>query len=109
MLAHDEQSALQVFLTERDRQGATPRRGDFESYSNLNGHFFFGADPLRVRGVVTGTERGLLGGVGQPCTYVVYEDDHLDWYTHALEITAEMCEWVLAQSDPEKYVLHWSG
>lgn len=32
-----------------------------------------------------------------------------DWYAQSLEIVIEMCDWVLAQPDPDRYVLSWSG
>ncbi len=41
--------------------------------------------------------------------FVVYEVDDLDWYLQALDIVVETCDYVLAQPDINKYVLHWSG
>lgn len=105
--AHDEASALKVFLQERAAHQNRKSDHPFDAYSSVLGLFNFGERADQVRGFITGRSQPRRG----PAVYVVCEADpsEFEWYAHALEIVAEMCEWVLAQPDSEKYVLHWSA
>lgn len=99
--------ALAAYAKER------ARKGNGGSYSNRVGDFFMG-EPMKIRALIPGTETSYTQAMRPelppgPAVYVVYEAADADWYLQALEITAEMCEWVLGQPDVEKYWLHWSG
>jgi hypothetical protein len=100
-----EQDALALFLKEASRYGDTAPHPDFDWYGNRNGEF--GLTPLKVRGVMQGD--GYFG----PATYIVYESDtdDFDFYTQALEIVIETCDYVLALPEDEraKHYLHWSA
>lgn len=134
--AVDEKSALELFRIERKRrldrlaklkaEGKEPNpHWDGGSYSNIFGLFHLD-EPLRVAAIICGTEEDIISTVrgmpGQrwPATYVIYESAELEdkdgkperpfeWYQRALEITVELCEFVLAQPDIDQYRLAWSG
>lgn len=79
-------------------------------FSNAEGHFYLGKEPLKVRGIFVGTER--FPGGDYPAAYVVTDaEDNYTWYIQALEITQEMLEWVLKQpkAKREKLMLVWSS
>jgi hypothetical protein len=66
--------------------------------------------PLPVHGIIMGFEKGFFGTEPVPCTYLVWEDEEkFEWYTQALEIVIETCDWVLAQKDKSKYWISWSS
>jgi hypothetical protein len=96
--AKSEAAALDVFDKVRARQHSDG------AFGCQDGDFWLG-DPLKVRGAIAGD-----GSFG-PCMYLVYEDsaDNLAWYEQALEIVIETADYVLAQADPQKFWLHWSG
>lgn len=102
-LPDSEAKALDLFGAELERQkagGAT-----FESYSNGSGEFT--REGLKLFGAIPG-----IGGLKSPGVYLVFENQKPsdgDWYAQALEITEEMIDYVLAQPDPEKHILHWSS
>ena len=98
MAGADEHQAIQAVSQEmaRQREGLTPESW----YSNRNG-YFFPREPLAVLAAVPGSSCR-----GEPVVHLVYESD-LSWYVQAAEIAVEMCEWVLAQPEPWRYVLHW--
>lgn len=101
-LPANTEAALVAFTAELSRKKESP--SDFGSYSNRTGTFFF-KEPLEVVAVIEGR-----GCFGQPCSYAIYKaDNSYQWYLQALEIVIETCEWVLDQSDKEKYWLHWSS
>jgi len=91
--------ALAIFQKEvggnKDRSGC---------YGNRDGEFYFDA-PLKVIAVIPGVSKILSTRL---CTYLIYEAD-LSWYSHALEIVEETADWVLAQPDQDKYLVHWGG
>ena len=94
----------QLFLDEKTRQGD----GGFESYQNGIGTF--SKKGYKVLGFVPGWREFLSRKL--PCVYVVYQsetDEDGDFYSQALEIVIENCEYVLSQPDPQHYYLHWSG
>jgi hypothetical protein len=95
------EAALKIFLEEKRRDN---RMND---YSNRTGEFYFG-NPLEVVGIITGVKKKYFTNEYLPCQYLIYKDN-LDWYLQAVEIMIATVEYVLAQSDKEKYYLHWSG
>lgn len=103
-----ERAALAVFQTHRLRERHPVSSSD---YGCRDGDFFLGERGLRVRAIIPGTKSALFGATDQPqpCQYVIVEADDFDWYTKALDVVVESCEWVLAQPDPERFVQHWSG
>lgn len=75
------------------------------SYGNKDGDWFL--DGIDVVGVVP--NKGFGGGV-----YLLTKDKEVkkpedDWYLQALHITKEMIENVLAQPNPDEFVLGWSS
>jgi len=94
--ANDPAAAMKIFLNEL-KEG----RSSFDSYSNRHGDFFM-KEPLKVHAAISGKQ------YGQPCVYLII-DSEVSWYQQALEIVQETIEYVLAQDDPQKYYLHWSG
>jgi hypothetical protein len=94
-------SADAVRLVQEERaRTASPFDG---WYSNGRGHFTAGK-PLALIAAVPGS-----GVFDRPCVHLVYEDPSFEWYVQAAEIVLETIDYVLAQPDREKYVLHWSG
>ena len=86
--------------------------GALKSFSNSHGEFFL--DGLQVIAMLPGREDSFtktLYGHAMPCTYVAYRRPTADrdWYTQALEIVIETCDYVLAKADPQNYYLHWSS
>ena len=104
--ARDELSALALFFKERKRAMSV-------NYKNKDG-YFFPAEALTVRALIRGSMDISQGednmqGERVPMLYAIYEASDMDWYTQALEIVAEMCEWVLARDDPSQFVLSWGA
>ncbi len=95
----NEQQALETFKKQLGEDA-----GPFNAYSNSDG--WFCRDGAKVHGVIVGTSDIL--GQRVPCAYVAFEGDYT-WYTQALEIVVETCEYVLAQDDPSKFALYFSG
>jgi hypothetical protein len=83
-------------------------RTDAGWFGNYRGEFFLGEPPLLLAAIP-----GISGTFRHPCVYLVFEEKEkihgLEWYVNALEIVLETIDYVLAQPDPEKYYLHWSG
>lgn len=77
----------------------------FPAYENTVG--YFNREGMKVLGLINGT-RDFLGRT-IPCVFVVHEKVKDPYYTEALEIVIETCDFVLAQPDPQDYYLHWSG
>jgi hypothetical protein len=97
------EEALECFNKEREKRRLDPT---FDAYSSAGGVFYMGDEPLKVRAIMVSP----TGTFNMPTTYVIYENDEgMEWYTQALEITVEMCEWVMQQKDRDRLVLHWSG
>ena len=96
-----EQEAMKLFAEEFKKHTEVHKDADFNSYVNRSGEFHW--DAMKVKAFMPG-----IGYFNQPGIYVVYENADKDWYQQALEITVEMCEWVLAQNDGQ-YILHWSS
>lgn len=76
-------------------------------YSNRNGEFYLG-EPMQVAAFIPGVSTGVFGG---PTVYLIVEatGKGVSWYTQALEIVIENCEWVLEQPDKDLYWLRWSS
>jgi hypothetical protein len=109
----NEEAALKVFLEQQKRYRAehhSEKSGfDMSSYGNIEGEFHM-KKPLPVHGIIMGFEKGFFGTEPVPCTYLVWEDEEkFEWYTQALEIVIETCDWVLAQKDKSKYWISWSS
>lgn len=92
----NEEGALAVFNEQMSKQVG------FKSFSNRDGDFFL--EGQQVFGLVSG--RDILGF---PCVYMVTKDDGLAWYSQALEIVIETCDFALTSPDIAKLWLHWSG
>jgi hypothetical protein len=73
------------------------------AYSNAKGEFFPKGFSNKIRAILTGVH------YGEPAVYIVYDDDKLKWYLHALDIVVETIKWVLKTKHSEEYQLHWSG
>jgi hypothetical protein len=109
-------AALDVFLKEEEQSKKRP--GHFQDYGGMHGDFFFSQDPRHLCAVIPGTQDrffGMKGGT-EPCMFVVWRTSQNEdgswwwhWYRDALEVVIETCDWVLAQPDPDRYLLHWSG
>lgn len=85
------EAARQIIANER-------KHNDGCWYSNIHGDFF--PDRLPVVALIP----------GQYCVFAAYKlDDNMDFYTQALEIVIETCDYVLAQPDHPDYYLHWSS
>lgn len=97
------QSAADALISARIELSKEDKPFGGNAYSNARGDFFPG-EPQQVVAIIQG-KPGFLGtGV-----YLITKGDGLDWYEQALEIVVETCEYVLAQPDPQNYVLHWSA
>lgn len=131
-IVKDERDAMRVFnenmskhkkrLAEIAAKGEKPNpHWDTGNYSNIHGDFHL-TEPMRVVAHITGIEENVIaklkgaGNAMMPCTYAIYEgfkekpeDRHYEWYQRALEITVELCEFVIAQPDRDQYRLAWSG
>lgn len=101
-LPSSEAKALEIFL----EQNARKREDGWGSYSNRDGYFYLD-EPLNVKAVIPGMDASFRGPT--PCVYVVAEAEWFDSYIQSMEIVIETIDFVLGQSDPEKYWLHWSG
>jgi hypothetical protein len=95
-----EKQAFEIFFTELDIKNSS-----FTRYSNNKGHFY-PQNPLKIYALIPGTKNDFLKN--EPCTYVITEGDN-NYYLTALKIVKETIEYVLNQSDKEKYYLHWSS
>ena len=79
------------------------RTPEFRSFGNIKGEFFL--DGLTILATVPGMSTFKQQGV-----YLVYRDEKSDdWYREAIQITIEMCDWVLARKDIDKFYLAWSA
>lgn len=94
------EEALAVFKEQFEKK----KDGGFTSYSCREGEFFL--DGITVVGIIQ--NRGFGGG-----SFVITkndkEEDGLQYYKDALEVTKEMIDFVLAQPNPNTYYLAWSG
>lgn len=100
---HNKRRAMEVF------QEQVEKHKDFSgpgNYSCRNGEFYL-QDPRKVFAFIPGEEAFIRSKV--PCVYAICENPHgYKSYLQSLEIMIEMCDWVLAQPDKDKYYLHWS-
>lgn len=96
---NSEKEALEIFAAEKLSGGS------FDNYSNNKGEFYQ-KEPLKVLALIQGMRNFI--GRDIPCTYVVFEGEN-QWYVTALKIVKETIEYVLNQSDKDKYYLHWSS
>jgi hypothetical protein len=98
-MPRNEKEALDLFRSEIERHEKTD--ASFRSYSCLAGEFRLDGEPTFA--LIPG--RGFFG----PCVYAVTKAEDLEWYTKALEIVIETCDYVLSQKDKDQYRLYWSG
>lgn len=107
-----EKEAMERFLNELN-SGRASSWGD-SAYSGKDGTFSL-KKPMEVFGIIRGTKESwaskLRGGEQKEvCTYLICKNEHkYASYLDSLKVVIETIEYVLAQPDPEKYVLHWSG
>lgn len=109
----NEGQALELFLDHLEKRGSND---SFNSYSSREGHFFLNSSvKLRLKALINGYQESWKGSI--PGIYAICEvedengekEDQLDWYIQALEIVQETIAYVLAQPDPDKYILAWSS
>ena len=101
------QEAL-IVVTREIRKLKTESSGFGGSYSCRDGDFFLNSkEPLEVVALIPGIRKRSFGGL-EPAVYVVSRLES-DWYLTALDIVIETIDYVLSQSDPGLYWLHWSG
>lgn len=102
-----EKEALDEFMKQkkecsRDFSEHTGRA--FCEFTDKNGTFFLGEDPLKLRAIINGENQ--WGN----CCYIIYEKiEGYKWLLEALEIVIETIIYVLSQPDKEKYILGWSS
>jgi len=98
-----EAAAMDIVESEFGEKNA----GGFKAYSNDRGLFYREAC-YKLRAVIPGVSEGNFRG---PVVYLVVEGDEpaLTWYIQATEIVIETIDYILAQKDPEKYRMCWSG
>lgn len=96
----DTKSAMAAFLDELKREYDG-------GYSNSKGLFHL-KEPLKIYGVLNGTNKTFFTDQIMPCAYLIYEGEN-EWYTQALEIVEETINYVLSKEDKDKYYLHWSS
>lgn len=100
-----DEEAMALVQKHIEQQVSKPDK--FGSYSSSEGWFFLD-EPRPVTALIPGTSSIL--GKTVPCLYAVFKaEDSFVFYRNALEIIIETIDYVLAQPNPEKYVLHWSG
>lgn len=104
---NEKSGALKIFHEQLNQHKDRP--SDMLSFGNGYGDFYL-AEPLHVAALIPGM-RSTFGGHLLPVVYAIYEatGEGETWYTQALEIVIENCEWVLEQPDKELYWLHWSS
>ncbi len=113
------EKALATFQAERVKRGAKKdRTPGFDAYTNRDGTYYWeGLDVVAIYGGVKQyhPQGGKVAGV-YVITRVKPDPDaqngdtrHFAWYRQALEITCEMCEWVLSQPNPQMFALEWSS
>lgn len=73
-----------------------------DGWSSQKGHFY--PKGLKIVAAIPG-----IDVFKEPAVHLVYEDEGFDWYITAAEIVLETIDFVLAQPNPEAYVLHWSS
>lgn len=109
--ATSEHEALELFLTKHLSGLKRPDPfGDGGGYSDLTGEYF--RAPLKVRALIRGGLQRKGYGAPVPVLYAVYESEHgavHPSYLDSLKVVVETCDHVLAQPDPERWLLHWSG
>lgn len=103
-VARSEQEALAQYLEYSNKQMGEYEDG--EGYSNSVGNFW--PKGLKIFSVISGMGQVILTDKEMPCVYVVAGGDN-EWYIQALEITIETIEFVLGESDRDKYYFHWSS
>jgi len=114
-LPGSEREAMQLFLEEMEKNGDRDGPWAESGYSNKFGTFSLNK-PAEVLATIPGSKEGWAGklmGKGptkEPCVYVICKNEHeYKSYVESLEIVIETIEHVLSQSNPEQYILHWSG
>jgi len=101
----NSKEALNVYAKEWKNYNKD-KKPSFGSYGNAAGEFYLD-DPLKLRGIIKGTSEMFPG---KDCVYLIFDiDEGYKWYAEAMEIVIEMCDYVLAQKDKEKFYLHWSA
>lgn len=108
-LPKDSGTALEIFFKQYEQNKKRVHNPAFDDgynwYSNREGEYFMGKQPAIIAAIPG------VSVLKSPCMFLVYKKDKadFDFYTQALEIVVEMCEWVLKQDEPDLYTLHWSG
>lgn len=114
-LASSPQRALEIYQAEKAKADARTD-GDKYDYSNRDGLFAM-VNPMTVKAVIAGFEVGFTGQP-MPVQYLIVdnppsdndsEPSGLGWPLQSLRVVKETIEWVLAQPDKDKMVLHWSA
>lgn len=105
--------AFALYKQEADKRAAREAGAGWDCYMNGNGEFLWSG--FLVKAAIP-----MLDTFGGPSVLLVGEwpkkpgapdepEDEPEWYGAALDVVVETCEWVLAQPNPEKFYLHWSG
>jgi len=115
---HDLEAAVQIrsakdaitlFTEKHDQYRFEEMQGhrSMSSYQNSHGIFRM-KEPLQIMGVVHGIT--ISEGEETPMAYLVYRSENMHQRSlQTAEIVVEMCEYVLAQPQPEQFYLLWSG
>lgn len=107
---HNENEALEMFLTEREKYDPDAQGGPFDmsAYSNAAGEWFHKG--IEVLAFIPGKSK--FGIVGNESVYVVYRpksgDEEGDWYRDTLEIVRDTAQHAL-DNGPERFYVHWSA
>ena len=99
-----DEDALKLFFKEKHRNESN--KVGFDCYSNSDGTFFFNNKPLKVCGIIYGTNC-----INARTVYMIHKvpPSTWKWYLDALEVVEETIKYVLAQKDKKSFKLHWSG
>lgn len=98
----NEEEAMQIFI-EKSKSFRDDNDGGF---SSSDGDFY--PKGLKIFGLISGVNKRFFVNEKLPSTYVICEGEN-EWYIQALEIVVETVDYVLSQSDTDKYYLHWSS
>jgi hypothetical protein len=100
-VASNEREAIEFTVQQMQKESS------FGAWDTMGGTIYK-SELLEVVAIVAGTHEHLLTRRQEPTHYVVYKADVL-WYVNALEIVLATIDYVLKNSEPQKFYLHWSG